>query len=84
MPESKSRKKAVKASTSVAQPQKAELVNPAWLVPTFLALMIGGLVWIVVAYLLSFGGPIPGIGAWNLTIGFVFIISGFMLTTRWR
>lgn len=84
MPESKSRKKVNKASAGVAQPQKAESVNPAWLVPTFLGLMVGGLVWIVVGYLFSFAYPIPGIGSWNLVAGFVFIISGFMLTTKWR
>lgn len=84
MPESKSRKKTAKVSKSAAQPKKEQLGNPAWLVPTFLSLMIGGLVWIVAAYLVRFGGPIPGIGSWNLAVGFVLLISGFMLTTRWR
>ena len=28
--------------------------------------------------------PIPGIGAWNLVIGFGIAFVGFLMTTRWR
>ena len=49
-----------------------------------LGLMILGLVWIVVTYLTQSQYPIPGINQWNLLIGFVFIIAGFGMTTRWR
>ena len=28
--------------------------------------------------------PIPGIGAWNMIIGFSFIAVGFSLATNWR
>ncbi len=58
--------------------------NPAWLVPTMVSLMVGGLVWVVVTYLSSAAWPIPGIGNYNLLVGFVMIIAGFVLTTRWR
>ncbi|MGP7959327.1 cell division protein CrgA [Sanguibacter sp. A247] len=65
-------------------------VNPPWLVPTMLGLMIFGLVYVVVAYLSSMRWPIPFQeafninGNWNLGVGFAFLIAGFGLTTRWR
>ena len=65
-------------------------VNPRWLVPTMLGLMIFGLVYVVVAYLSNMQWPIPFHdafnlnGNWNLAVGFTFLIAGFGLTTRWR
>jgi hypothetical protein len=61
-------------------------VNPRWLVPTMLGLMLAGLAWIVTYYLTSqnLGLPIPALGNWNLLAGFVLIIAGFSLTTRWK
>jgi hypothetical protein len=47
--------------------------------------LVFGLAWIVVYYLSQ--GSIPGLatlGAWNLVIGFAFIIAGVTLATRWR
>jgi hypothetical protein len=47
--------------------------------------LVLGLAWIVIYYLSS--GSIPGLaslGAWNLVIGFGFIIAGVTLATRWR
>jgi hypothetical protein len=49
-----------------------------------LGLMLAGLVWVVTFYITSGGYPIPGVGYWNLIIGFGLMISGFMMTTRWR
>jgi hypothetical protein len=49
-----------------------------------LTLMIVGLAWIVVTYMMQSQYPIPGIGQWNLAIGFVLILAGFGLTTRWH
>ncbi|WP_019135633.1 cell division protein CrgA [Cellulomonas massiliensis] len=82
MPESRSRKK----PAYVPPPEKSSgpKVNPPWFVPVMLGLMILGLAWIVVTYLSSFAYPIPGIRAWNLAIGAVFVIAGFGMTTRWR
>lgn len=82
MPESKSRKKA----TYTPPPGKASAPkpNPPWFVPVMLGLMLLGLAWIVVTYLSSANYPIPGIEQWNLAIGFVLIIAGFGMTTRWR
>ena len=81
MPESRSRKK----PAYIAPPGKATpKVNPPWFVLVMLGLMIVGLVWIVTTYLTSTSYPIPGIHNWNLVIGFVLLLGGFSLTTRWQ
>jgi hypothetical protein len=49
-----------------------------------LGLMIVGLVWIVVFYLLGNDRPVPFFGPWNLAVGFGLILAGFAMTTRWR
>jgi hypothetical protein len=83
VPESKSRKKP-KAPREPRAP-KPETGNPRWLVPTMLGLMLVGLAWIVLFYLSGSAQlPIPPLGAWNLAVGFAFIIAGFALTTRWK
>ncbi|GAB2464602.1 cell division protein CrgA [Xylanimonas ulmi] len=94
MPESKSRKKKVApvspaaAERAAKAAQAAKAGNPVWLVPVMLSLMILGLVWLVVFYITSSraggGFPIPPLHQWNLLIGFALIISGFVLTTRWK
>lgn len=83
MPESKSRKKPKpQRPPSVPKPESG---NPRWLVPTMLGLMLLGLAWIVLFYLSGPAQlPIPALGAWNLGVGFAFIIAGFALTTRWK
>jgi len=83
VPESKSRKKP-KAPRPPSVP-KPESGNPRWLVPTMLGLMLVGLAWIVLFYLSGPAQlPVPPLGAWNLAVGFAFIIAGFALTTRWK
>ncbi|MBT1172664.1 cell division protein CrgA [Bifidobacterium sp. MA2] len=57
--------------------------NPRWFVPLFCILMVIGLIWVVTYYLTS-DYPIPNIGAWNLLIGFVIIMIGFIMTMWWR
>lgn len=58
--------------------------NPVWFKPIMLGLMIIGLVWVIVFYLSGSTLPIPGIGGWNLVIGFGIAFVGFLMTTRWR
>jgi Uncharacterised protein family (UPF0233). len=58
--------------------------NPVWFKPIMLGLMILGLVWVIVFYLSGSVWPIPGIGGWNLVIGFGIAFIGFLMTTRWR
>ena len=81
MPESRSRKK---PAYSPPPAKAAPTTNPGWLVPVMVGLMVLGLIWIVVTYISQSAFPIPSIGQWNLAIGFVLIITGFSLTTRWR
>jgi len=89
VPESKKRKKKVTRVTSAPAPTvtSADLKpNPAWFLPVLLGLMILGLVWIVIFYVTA-GGlrlPIPALGNLNLLVGFLLIIAGFVMTTRWR
>ncbi|MFG6402543.1 MULTISPECIES: cell division protein CrgA [unclassified Microbacterium] len=58
--------------------------NPVWFKPIMLGLMLIGLVWVLVFYLSAMQFPIPGVGAWNLVIGFGIAFVGFLMTTRWR
>ncbi len=59
--------------------------NPVWFKPIMLGLMIIGLVWVIVFYLSGSNQlPIPGIGPWNLVVGFGIAFVGFLMTTRWR
>lgn len=63
---------------------KAKVPNPPWFVPVMVGLMLAGLVWIVLTYLFQARYPIPGIGQYNLAIGFALLLVGFGMTTRWR
>lgn len=82
MPESRRRKKAF-----VVPPERGATKpagNPSWWVPVMLGLMILGLVWVVVTYIAQSALPVPGIGSWNLAIGFALILAGFGMTMRWQ
>ena len=88
MPKSKLRDKVAK-QRKVAAEIKPEVVNakaesPKWLAPVMVANFIIGLIWIVIFYISSTNYPVPGIGAWNMLIGFGFVGVGFSLSTRWR
>jgi hypothetical protein len=50
----------------------------------FSTLLIVGLLWIVVYYVSATAYPIPGVGVWNLVIGFGVMLSGFAMAMRWR
>jgi hypothetical protein len=82
VPESRSRKKAARYTPPPAADKPTP--SPSWWAPTMVALMVAGLVWVVVTYLLQAGYPIPGIGNWNLAIGFSLMMAGFIMTMRWR
>jgi len=60
--------------------------NPVWFKPVMFGLMLIGLAWILVYYISGpgVGWPIPGIGAWNIAVGFGIMFVGFLMTTRWR
>ena len=83
MPKSRVRKKTV--YTPPPPKSARRKVSPPWVGPTIVGCLILGLAWIVVYYVTQ--GSVAGmstLGAWNLVIGFVLIIVGVTLSTRWR
>ncbi len=88
MPKSKVREKVrqkKKVAPIIEQMAAADekLESPSWLAPVMVANFIFGLIWIVVFYISGTAYPIPGIGAWNMLVGFGFVGIGFSLATRW-
>lgn len=85
MPKSKLRKKTKKViPADVLHPVTLPTESPQWLAPVMVGAFLAGLIWIVIFYVTSTNYPVPGIGAWNMVIGFGFIGVGFSLATKWR
>jgi prepilin signal peptidase PulO-like enzyme (type II secretory pathway) len=83
VPKSRVRKRTV--YTPPPAKSKKRKVSPPWVGPSIVICLVVGLAWIVVYYLTS--GSVAGmsaLGAWNLVVGFVFIIAGVILATTWR
>jgi len=81
VPKSRVRKKAV--YTPPPRSAKAR-VSPAWWAPLMVACMLLGLVWIAIFYISGQSLPVSALHQWNLVAGFVLIVAGVMLATRWR
>ena len=81
MPKSRTRSKAVYTPPTRTAKSK---VSPRWLVPTMLGCLLVGLAWIALYYITGGTLPIAALAAWNLAIGFVLIIAGVALSTKWR
>jgi hypothetical protein len=81
VPKSRVRSKAV--YTPPPKSAKAK-VSPRWLVPTMLGSLLAGLAWISVYYVSNQNLPVSALGAWNLVVGFGFIVSGVVLSTKWH
>ena len=85
MPKSKLRKKDKKTvPAQLLHPVALPSESPRWLAPVMVAAFLTGLIWIVIFYVTSTNYPIPGIGVWNMVVGFGFIGVGFTLATKWR
>ena len=87
MPKSKLRKKVQKAQAheqDVIDHAPVISESPRWLAPVMVSAFLVGLLWIVVFYVTQTSYPIPGIGVWNMVIGFSFVGFGFTLATKWR
>ena len=92
MAESKKRKKngrEVEDDTEIKNWTDGIPLSPVWWAPTFVTLMIVGLLWVVVFYIsqgvISQGVyPIPKIGQWNIAVGLGTMMVGFLMTLRWR
>lgn len=83
MPESRKRKKPVTTGTE-SRTAAAPAASPRWWAPTMVTLMVIGLVCVVLTYLTKGSLPVPGLGNWNLAIGFAVMVVGFFMTLRWR
>jgi Cell division protein CrgA len=82
VPKSRVRSKAV--YTPPQRSTKAK-VSPRWLAPAMIGCLLAGLAWISTYYISSPNNlPVPYFAAWNLVIGFVFIIAGVVLATKWH
>lgn len=58
--------------------------TPVWYQVIMFGLIVIGLAWLILWYLLDFSYPIPGIGYWNVGIGIGLMMIGLLMTTRWR
>jgi hypothetical protein len=81
VPKSRVRSKAVYTPPPKSSKSK---VSPRWLVPVMLGCLILGLAWIATFYVSGESLPISALGSWNLVMGFAFIISGVVLSTKWH
>jgi Cell division protein CrgA len=81
VPKSRARSKAV--YTPPSRSAKAK-VSPPWLVPAMLGSLIIGLAWIVIFYVSQQDLPIKAFHAGNLVVGFAFLVTGVVLSTKWR
>jgi Cell division protein CrgA len=88
MPKSKIRKKSVYTPPADQRtPVKARIAGPSH--PIYVAVMLGlmllGLLWLVVNYLAVDKIPLlSALGNWNFLIGFALMITGLLMTMRWR
>jgi hypothetical protein len=81
VPKSRVRSKAVYTPPPRSARSK---VSPRWLVPAMLGCLVIGLAWIALFYVTQGSLPVSALSDWNLVIGFGFIISGGVLSTKWR
>lgn len=101
MPESKSRKAADEKKRQARKDerarQRAEKTRHSaapgsrtWVVPTFIAVGLLGVVWLVVYYVVNSAGiyvPIlsdANVGGWNIIIGMGLMAAAFGLSTLWK
>jgi hypothetical protein len=87
MPKSKVRKKNDFTINPVNRTPVKVKAGPSsvWFVVLFVGLMLIGLVWLLVFQLASQQLPwLANLGPWNYAIAFAFMITGLLLTMRWR
>ena len=93
MPKSKVRKKNDFTVNAVSRTPVKVKAGPSsvWFVVLFISLMLIGLAWLLVFQLAASGHDTPhalqwmaDLGPWNYAIAFAFMITGLLLTMRWR
>ena len=82
---SPSAKKAAAAETARAGTQRVAVssLNPQWLAPTGVTLLILGLAYLVTYYLSAGSLPLP-IGDWNIAVGFGVLMVGGGVFMFWK
>ncbi|MCV7192208.1 cell division protein CrgA [Mycolicibacterium brumae] len=93
MPKSKVRKKTDFTVRPVSRTPVKVKTGPSsvYFVAFFIGLMLFGLIWLMVFQLGASGLNVPtylewmaDLGPWNYAIAFAFMITGLLLTMRWR
>ena len=93
MPKSKVRKKNDFTVNPVSRTPVKVKAGPSsiWFVILFIGLMLIGLAWLLVFQLAASGSDAPSFlrgwpisRTWNYAIAFAFMITGLLLTMRWR
>ncbi|MDQ1711667.1 MAG: hypothetical protein QOE45_1117 [Frankiaceae bacterium] len=86
MPKSRVRKKKtdpyVRAAATTS-PRKRQ-PSPVWFGGIVLGTMVVGVAWLVTYYVSGGTLPVRSLDAWNVVVGFLWIASGFALSTQWR
>jgi hypothetical protein len=70
-------------ATETVSPKKRQ-PSPAWFGVLVLGTMVIGVAWLVTYYVSSGSLPVKSMEAWNVVIGFLWIATGFALSTQWR
>jgi hypothetical protein len=85
VPKSRVRKKKTDSyvRTEATAPKKKQ-PSPAWFSVIVLGSMVVGVAWLVTYYLSNNSLPVKSFGAWNVVVGFLWIATGFALSTQWR
>ncbi len=99
MPESKGRKAAQQKKKDNRRAQVADLqserrrlaptmADKNWVAPTFITLMVLGVLWLVVWYITAATATtvplLTGLGNWNLAVGMGLLVAGFAVATQWK
>jgi hypothetical protein len=90
VPKSKVRKKVAytppsDVTTSAASRARAKAPSPTWFAVVMIALMLIGLLYIVLYYIVGTRiGFMAALGSWNFLVGFGLMVAGLIMSMRWR
>jgi Cell division protein CrgA len=85
VPESRTRKPKKPVYTPPPTRSAKHKVSPPWLAPTMIVCFLVGLAWIALYYVTQANMPVlRTLGGWNLVGGFILIIAGVVLATKWH
>jgi cell division protein CrgA len=88
VPKSHVRKKKVYTAPADMRPTQTTAArskpSPVWIPALAVALIVGGIGWLVVFYLSQSQYPVQSWGYWNLAIGFGGMVAALALLSKWR